>query len=49
MNENKKINLTYKAATLEILVQDAVKRGIKHITLEAIEMGRPLYEKYGLL
>lgn len=47
MNENKKINLTYKAATLDILVQDAVKRGIKHITLEATEMGRPLYEKYG--
>lgn len=35
--------------TLDILVRDAVKRGIKHITLEATEAGRPLYEKYGLL
>ena len=49
MNENKKINLTYKAETLDIMVRDAVKRGIKHITLEATEVGRPLYEKYGLL
>lgn len=35
--------------TLDILVQDAVKRGIKHITLEATEMGSPLYEKYGFI
>lgn len=35
--------------TLDILVQDAVKRGIKHITLEATEMGSSLYEKYGFV
>ena len=35
--------------TLDILVKDAVKRGIKHITLETTEMGRPLYEKYGFV
>lgn len=35
--------------TLDILVRDAVKKGIKHITLEATEMGRSLYEKYGFV
>ena len=33
--------------TLEMLVKEAKKRGIKEITLEATDMGRPLYEKYG--
>ena len=33
--------------TLDLLVCDAVSRGITEITLEATEMGRRLYEKYG--
>ncbi len=33
--------------TLDLLVKDAHKKGITHITLEATDMGRPLYEKYG--
>ena len=35
--------------TLEMLVQDAKARGVEHITLEATDMGRPLYEKYGFV
>ncbi len=33
--------------TLDMLVKDAKKRGITQISLEATDMGRPLYEKYG--
>ena len=33
--------------TLSLLVDDARKKGITHITLEATKMGRPLYERYG--
>lgn len=35
--------------TLDILVQDARSRGITAISLEATDMGRPLYEKYGFV
>lgn len=35
--------------TLDLLVQDAKKRGITAISLEATAMGRPLYEKYGFI
>lgn len=35
--------------TLDMLVQDAKKRGITQISLEATDMGRPLYEKYGFV
>ena len=35
--------------TLDLLVKDARKQGISQITLEATEMGRPLYEKYGFV
>ena len=35
--------------TLDMLVQDAKKRGITQISLEATDMGRPLYEKYGFI
>lgn len=35
--------------TLKLLVEDAKSRGITAISLEATEMGRPLYEKFGFL
>ena len=35
--------------TLDLLVQDAIERGITFITLEATEMGRALYENYGFV
>ncbi len=35
--------------TLNLLVEDAKSRGITAISLEATDMGRPLYEKYGFL
>ena len=35
--------------TLNLLVKDIRKQGVSQITLEATEMGRPLYEKYGFV
>lgn len=35
--------------TLDLLVADARKKGITAISLEATDMGRPLYEKYGFV
>lgn len=35
--------------TLDLLINDARNRGIKNISLEATDMGRPLYEKYGFV
>ena len=35
--------------TLDLLVNDARNKGIKAISLEATDMGRPLYEKYGFI
>lgn len=35
--------------TLDLLVQAAKKRGVSHISLEATEMGRPLYVRYGFV
>lgn len=35
--------------TLNLLVEDAKNRGITAISLEATDMGRPLYEKYGFV
>jgi Predicted acetyltransferase involved in intracellular survival and related acetyltransferases len=35
--------------TLCLLVEEAKRRGIQHISLEATEMGRPLYQKYGFI
>ena len=35
--------------TLKLLVEDAKSRGINAISLEATQMGRPLYEKFGFV
>lgn len=35
--------------TLDLLVSVSREKGIFHITLEATEMGKPLYEKYGFV
>ena len=35
--------------TLDLLVADAMAKGVSAISLEATEMGRPLYEKYGFV
>lgn len=35
--------------TLDLLVTDARKKGITAISLEATDMGRSLYEKYGFM
>ena len=35
--------------TLDLLVKDAKEQGVSHISLEATDMGRPLYEKYGFV
>ncbi len=35
--------------TLDLLIQDAKKRGITSISLEATDMGRKLYERYGFI
>ena len=35
--------------TLDLLIQDAKKRGVTSISLEATDMGRKLYERYGFV
>lgn len=35
--------------TLDLLVKAAKEQGVSQITLEATDMGRPLYEKYGFV
>lgn len=35
--------------TLELLVADAKEKGVSIISLEATDMGRPLYEKFGFV
>jgi len=35
--------------TLDMLVKDAKEQGVTQISLEATDMGRPLYEKYGFV
>lgn len=37
------------AKTLDMLVKDAWNKGIRAISLEATDMGRLLYEKYGFV
>lgn len=35
--------------TLDLLVKDAKEQGVLQIALEATDMGRPLYERYGFI
>ena len=35
--------------TLDLLVKAAKERGVSQIALEATDMGRPLYERYGFV
>ena len=35
--------------TLRLIVEDAKEKGISAISLEATDMGRPLYEKFGFV
>lgn len=35
--------------TLDLLVKDAKAQGVSAISLEATDMGRPLYERYGFV
>ena len=35
--------------TLDMLIKDAKNKGVTSISLEATDMGRPLYEKYGFI
>lgn len=35
--------------TLDLLVKDVKEQGVSQIALEATDMGRPLYEKYGFV
>jgi len=39
--------IAYK--TLDLLIGEAKRKGISAISLEATDMGRPLYEKYGFV
>lgn len=34
---------------MDLLIKDARKQGISQIALEATDMGRPLYERYGFI
>lgn len=43
----RRLGIAYK--TLELLVADAREKGVKAISLEATNMGRPLYEKFGFV
>lgn len=43
--EYRRKGIAYK--TLDLLVAEAKQRGIHAISLEATDMGKPLYEKYG--
>lgn len=45
--EYRRMGIAYE--TLDLLVSACKSRGISHISLEATEMGRPLYKKYGFI
>lgn len=43
----RRLGIAYK--TLELLVADAKEKGVKAISLEATDMGRALYKKFGFV
>lgn len=43
----RRLGIAYK--TLELLTADAKEKGVTAISLEATDMGRPLYEKFGFV
>lgn len=45
--EYRRQGIAYK--TLDLIVKEIRKRGVSKIILEATDMGRPLYEKYGFV
>ncbi|MCM1468212.1 MAG: GNAT family N-acetyltransferase [Alistipes sp.] len=45
--EYRRQGIAYK--TLGLLVEEAKKRGVSQISLEATDMGRPVYEKFGFV
>ena len=45
--EYRRKGIAYKI--LDMLVKDSKSKGISSISLEATDMGRPLYEKYGFV
>lgn len=45
--EYRRKRIAYK--TLDLLVEEAKRKGITSISLEATALGRPLYEKYGFI
>lgn len=45
--EHRRKGIAFK--TLDLLVADAKAKGISAISLEATNMGKPLYEKYGFV
>ena len=45
--EYRRQGIAYK--TLDLLVKEAKEQGVLQIALEATDMGRPLYEKYGFV
>lgn len=45
--EYRRKGIGYK--TLDLLIRDTKNKGITSISLEATDMGRPLYEKYGFI
>lgn len=45
--EYRRKGIAYK--TLDMLIRDSKNKGITAISLEATDMGRPLYEKYGFV
>ena len=45
--EYRRKGIAYK--TLDLLIAEAKRKGITSISLEATDMGRPLYKKYGFV